>query len=180
MKKRKVSWRTLKFIPAGGDPSQAVCPKNKGWMHLCRAFRDMDGFSGYSIHDTRGVLEKLGFNNVNIDWSDFRLAWVKATMEAPPEKPSVFCGEWFPSEHSVAMRRRLLAAAMREYISAQCLAEDVLVWLSHGREDDTRRFVISILHGVGWLREPPRTDQEASAKPIVKPEGRVPMIGPSA
>ena len=37
--KRKMSWRSLKFIPTGGDESQAICRKDKGFMHLCEQFR---------------------------------------------------------------------------------------------------------------------------------------------
>jgi hypothetical protein len=47
-------------------------------------------------------------------------------MKSPPEKPSVFQGEYFPPDHSIRLRKRLLAAAQREYISAESLAEDLL------------------------------------------------------
>jgi hypothetical protein len=76
------------------------------------------------------------------------------------------------------MRRRLLAAALREYTSAEFLAGDILEWLSRGKEDDIRRFTIKLLHGVGWLKEPPRTVEAASAKPIQPPpKDEVLMIG---
>jgi hypothetical protein len=176
--KRKMSWRSLKFIPAGGDESQAITRKDKGFMHLCELWRYYpERFRGYSIHDTKGMFQKYGPNNVDVSWSDFRLALVKFQMKSPPEKPSVFCGEYFPPDHTIRMRKRLLAAALREYISAQCLAEDLLEWLSIGREDDIRKFMLTLLHGVGWLKEPPRTPDAATAKPIDPPKGEILMMG---
>jgi hypothetical protein len=116
--KHKMSWRSLKFIPVGGDESQAITRKHKGFMHLCELFR---------YH---------------------------------PEKFT----EWYPPDHTIRMRKRLLAAALREYISPSSLAEDVLEWLFQGREEDIRSFAIHVLNGVGWLHERPRTPEEAAAK----------------
>ncbi len=113
----------------------------------------------------------------NRGFFDFRLALAKYSMKAPPEKPSVFQGEWCPPEHTIRMRKRHLAAVLREYISPQCLAEDLLEWMERGKEEDIRRFVISILFGVGWLKEPPRTPEAASDKPIDPPEGKVLIMG---
>jgi len=176
--KRKMSWRSLRFIPAGGDESQAITRKHKGFMHLCKAYRyDIEHFSGYSVDDTKGMFEKYGYNNVDVSWSDFRLALAKYSMKSPPEKPSVFCGEGYGSEHSVRMRKRLLASVLREYTSAQLLANDILEWLARGKEDDIRRFAITILHGVGWLKERPTTIDAASVKPIERPEGKILMMG---
>ncbi len=90
----------------------------------------------------------------------------------------MFRGVWYPPEQSIEMRNRLLAAAMREYISPESPAEGVLAWPSNGREKESRNFMITLLHGVDWLREPPRRAEAAAAKPIVKPEGRVLMIWP--
>ena len=39
--KRKMNWRNLKFLPAGGDESQAITRKDKGFMHLCELLRDL-------------------------------------------------------------------------------------------------------------------------------------------
>jgi hypothetical protein len=50
--------------------------------------------------------------------------------------------------------------------------------MSRGREDDIRRFVVTLMHGVGWLQEPPRSVEAASTQPIQPPpEGEVLMIG---
>jgi hypothetical protein len=160
--KRKISWRTLKFIPVGGDESQAITFKSKGFMHVCEQFRYGDKFSDYTIWDTKGMFTKHGNNNVDIDWSDFRKALIKFQLQSPPEKPSVFHGEWFPPQHTIDMRKRLLAAVCREYISPQSLAEDLLVWLAKGREEDTRVFLLTLLHGVGW-QKPTSDDPESAA-----------------
>lgn len=176
--KRKMSWRSLKFIPTGGDESQAITRKDKGFMHLCELYRYYpEQFSGYTVHDTKGMFARYGYNNVDIRWSDFRQALTKCMMQAPPEKPSVFCGQWFPPDHSIQMRKRLLAAILREYISPQSLAEDLLEWMARGRDDDIRRFVTAILFGVGWLKEPPQTAETALAKPVQPPEGEVLIMG---
>lgn len=176
--KRKISWRSLKFIPAGGDESQAITRKNKGFMYLCELYRyHPERFSGYSIHDTKGMFAKYGYNNVDEKWTDFLKALTKYKMKAPPEKPSVFCGEWCPPEHSIRLRKRYLAAVLREYISPSQLAEDLLEWLSRGREEDIRKFVIHILFGVGWLKDRPQTAEVAAAKPIQRPEGEVLIMG---
>jgi hypothetical protein len=170
--KRKMSWRSLKFIPEGGDESQAITRKDKGFMHLCDLYRNhIHNFRGYGLDDTKGMFKKYGYNNVDINWSDFRKALIKFSMEAPPQKPSVFCGEKSPSDHNIRMRKRILAATLREYISPSCLAEDLLEWMSRGREEDIRKFMIHLLFGVGWLKEPPRTPEAASAKPIERPDG---------
>lgn len=175
--KRKMSWRSLKFIPFGGDETQAITRKDKRFMHLCELCRYYpERFTGWAIHDTKGMFAKYGPNNVDVSWSDFRLALTKFQMKSPPQKPSVFCGEYFPPEHTIRMRKRLLADALREYITPQCLAEDILEWLSQGKEDDIRKFVITVLHGVGWLKEPPRTAEAASAMPIQPPKDEVLMI----
>ena len=176
--KRKMSWRSLKFVPTGGEESQAITRKEQGFMYLCELYRyHMERFSGYSVHDTKGMFVKYGHNNVDICWADFRQALVKFSMKAPPGKPSVFCGEYGPPDHTIRMRKRLLTAALREYISAQSLAEDLLEWLARGREGDIRRFAVTVLHGVGWLAAPPRTVEAAETKPIQRPpEGGILMI----
>src|SRR4051812_25297528 len=98
--KRKMSWRSLKFIPSGGDESQAITRKDKGFMHLCELYRyHPEKFTGWALHDTKGLFAKYGYNNVDVTWSDFRLALTKFQMKFPPEKPSVFFGEYFPPEH---------------------------------------------------------------------------------
>jgi len=147
--KRKISWRILKFIPEGGDESQAFTIKQKGFMHLCEQFGD-GKLRGYTIHDTKGMFAKYGYNNLNIDWSDFRKAFIKASLAAPPEKPSVLQGQWFPPEHSIEMRRRLLAGVCREYISPDSLAADLLDWMKRGRAEDIGSFVSTLVHAVGW------------------------------
>src|SRR4051812_19085512 len=96
------------------------------------------------------MFAKYGHNNVDINWSDFRTALTKFQLKSPPEKPSVFHGEWFPPEHTINMRKRLLAAVCREYISAQSLAEDLLEWLAKGHEDDAHKFV-SAFARVEWM-----------------------------
>lgn len=175
--KRKMSWRSLKFLPTGGDESQAITRKQKGFMHLCEVYRyHPEKFRGYSIHDTKGMFKKYGYSNVDVSWSDFRRALWKFSMKAPPEKPSMFCGEYFPPEHTIRMRKRLLASVLREYISSQSLAEDLLDWLTEGREDDLRKFAVTVLHGVGWLNNRPQSVEEAKEKPIQRPEGEVLMI----
>jgi hypothetical protein len=75
------------------------------------------------------------------------------------------------------MRRRLLASVMREYISPHSLAEDLLEWLSKGKDEEIRTFLIVLLHGVGWLKEPPKTADAAATKPIKRPEGEVLIVG---
>lgn len=178
--KRKVKWRWLKFIPIGGDESQAITLKDKGFMHLCERFRDHGDTAGYGIHDTKDWFKKYDRQMV-IDWSDFRPALVKYTLSQPPEKPSVFQGEWNPSDHSERLRKRVLAAVLREYMSPEDLAADLLAWMSRGREDDLRYFLMHLMHGVGWLTEPPRTPEAASTKPIVpNPERIVIFDGASA
>jgi len=82
----------------------------------------------------------------------------------------VFQGEWYPSEQTIRMRKRLLAATLREYISAQCLAEDILEWLARGKEEDVRRFVVTILYGTGWLKQIPQTPEAATTQPIQPPQ----------
>ena len=106
----------------------------------------------------------------------FRQALITYSMKQPPEKPSVFCGEWYPPGPAIRMRKRLLAGVLREYISAQSLAEDMLELLWQGREDDIRRFALTILHGVGWF-EKPKTPEEAETKPLKRPEGEILMMG---
>lgn len=175
---RKMSWRSLKFIPTGGDESQAIIRKDKGFMHLCEVYRyHIERFSGYTIHDTKGMFAKYGRNNVDVSWSDFRQALNKFSMNAPPEKPSMFQGEWCPPEHAIHMRRRLLAAVMREYISPESLAEDVLEWIWRGREDDVRKFVATLMHRIGWLRDTPKTLEAAQTSPIQKVENEVLLMG---
>jgi hypothetical protein len=167
---RKISWRSLKFIPEGGDESQAITRRDKGFMHLCELWRyEPTKLSGYQISDIHGMFAKYGYNNVTESWSDFREALSRYKMKKPPEKPSVFQGEWFPPEHTIRMRKRLLAAALREYISAESLAEDLLEWMARGKVEDIRRFVIAILCGVGWLKDIPQTPDAALAKPIQEP-----------
>ena len=171
---RKMSWRSLKFIPEGGDESQAITRKSKGFMHLCEIYRyHPEKFSGYTIHDTKGMFVRYGPNNVDVRWSDFRQALIRYEMNAPPEKPSMFRGEWYPPEHTIRMRKRVLAAVMREYISPQALAEDVLEWLWRGRDEDTRKFVVTLMHRVGWLRETPTTLEAAQTTPVQRVENEV-------
>ena len=169
--KRKINWRTLKFIPVGGDESQAICFKDEGFMHLCSKRRDANGWDGYAIHDTKGMYAKYGNNNIDIDWSDFRPALMKFYRNAPPEKPSMFSGKRYPPQTTIDIRKRLLAAAMREYISPQQLAHDMLEWLSRGREEDTRDFLVTLLHSVGWLQELPQPPAAASPMPLQPSDG---------
>jgi hypothetical protein len=143
-----MNWRSLKFIPVGGDESQAITRKDTGFMSLCEQCRYGSSFPDYTIHDTKGMFAKYGHNNVDVSWSDFRTALVKHQMESPPKKPSVFHGEWFPPDHSINMRKRLLAAVCREYISASSLAEDLLEWLAKGNKDDVQEFLSAIFYGV--------------------------------
>jgi len=147
--KRKISWRILKFIPVGGDESQAITTKQKGFMHLCEQYGDGE-LRGYTIHDTKGMFAKYGYNNLNIDWSDFRKAFIKASMSAPPEKPSVFQGQWFPPDHAIDMRKRLLAAVCREYISPDALAADLIDWMKRGKTEEIGSFIATLVHAVGW------------------------------
>jgi uncharacterized protein YfaA (DUF2138 family) len=100
-------------------------------------------------------------------------------LKAPPEKPSVFWGEYFPPEHSIRMRKRLLAAVLKEYISAECLAEDILEWLWRGKEEDIRRFVVTLMHRIGWLKTVPKTVEAAQTTPIRKVENEVLIMGES-
>lgn len=177
--KRKMSWRSLKFVPIGGDDTQAITRKRKGFMHLCELCRyEPEKFTGYTVHDTKGMFAKYGPNNVDVSWSDFRIALAKYTMQQQPEKPSVFQGRWYPPEHTIEMRKRLLAAVLREYISPSSLAEDLLEWLWRGREEDMRTFMSTLLHGVGWLQDPPKTSDAASTKPVERPpEGEILLMG---
>ncbi|MFT3785515.1 MAG: hypothetical protein QM770_05045 [Tepidisphaeraceae bacterium] len=162
--KRKMSWRSLKFIPLGGDESQAIRRGQPGFMHLCEKYRYGSAFSGFTIHDTKGMFERYGHNNVDVSWSDFRLALIKYQMQSPPEKPSMFCGRPFPDENAIEMRKRLLAAFCREYIFASSLAEDLLEWLAVGKEEDIRSFILTLLSRVGWLEQFRRGGQSPSSQ----------------
>lgn len=172
--KRTMSWRSLKFIPDGGDESHAITQKDEGFMHLCEVFRyHPERFTGYAIHDTKGMFAKYGHNNVDVRWSDFRQALVKYSMEGQPKEPTVFCGEPFSYELAGHMRKRLLATALREYGGPEYFAQDLLKLMLRGRKDDIRKFVIHLLFGLGWLEKPPRTAEAASQMPIDPPEGQV-------
>ena len=64
--KRKISWRSLKFIPIGGGGSQAITRKRKGFMHLCELYRSTpEKFVWYTVSDVHGIFAKYGYNNVN-------------------------------------------------------------------------------------------------------------------
>ncbi len=168
--KRKMSWRSLKYVPIGGDDSQAITRKDKGFMHLCEQYRyDPGKLTGYSIQDTKGMFAKYGYNNVDVSWTDFRQALINYSLKQQPEKPSLFQGEWYPPQHTIDMRKRLLAAVLREYISPRSLAEDLLEWLWRGREEDIRKFMMTLLHGVGWLQQPPTTADAAATQSVTKP-----------
>ncbi len=97
-------------------------------------------------------------------------------MNAAPEKPTVFWGQHFPPDYTIRMRKRLLAAVLKEYISAESLAEDILEWLWRGKAADIRRFVLTLMHRIGWLKTVPKTVEAAEATPIQKVENRVLLL----
>ena len=67
MKRRKTSWRSLKFIPVGGDASHVVTRKDKGFMHLCGLYHCRpEKFFGYALHDSKGKFAKCGHNNAGL------------------------------------------------------------------------------------------------------------------
>jgi len=148
-------------------------------MHLCEVYRYEPGkLKGYSVQDTKGMFNKHGRNNVDVSWSDFRQALIQYTMKQPPEKPSMFHGEWYPPQHTIDMRKRLLAAILRDHVSPESLAEDLLEWRWRGRDEDIRKFIITLLHGVSWRRDPPKTSEAATTKVVEKPpEGQILLMG---
>lgn len=168
------NWRTLIFTPEGGDPSQAIRFRDKGFMHLCEQLCD-GKLKGYTVDDTKGIMRQQ--HCLAIKWTDFRKAFYKYRDRLPAEKPSVFQGEYYPPEHSIKLRKRLLAAALREYITPDSLAKDLLDWMSVGREEDIRTFVLAIMYGVGWLKDTPRTIEAASTKPIQRTTGHIVIFG---
>jgi hypothetical protein len=166
-----MSWRSLKFIPVGGDETQAITRRDPGFMSLCEEYRYGSSFPDYTIHDTKGMFAKYGYNNVDVSWSDFRTALIKHQMKSPPKKPSVFHGEYFPPDHTINMRKRLLAAVCREYISAGSLAEDLLEWLAKGNKDDAREFVSTIFSRVKLI------ESKRTTSPKVPTQGPPPQPG---
>jgi hypothetical protein len=87
----------------------------------------------------------------------------------------MFHGELFPPEHSVQMRKRLLAAACREYISPQSLANDLLEWLARGREEDLRQFLLTLLSRVGWPGKGSSRDSTPTSGPTAGSPGAEPQ-----
>ena len=170
-KRPAAKWRTLIFTPEGGDPSQSIRFRGKGFMYLCEQLCDGKPPSGYCIDDTNGIIRQESC--LSIKWTDFRAAFYKYRARQPVGKPSVFQGEYYPPEHSIRLRKRMLAAALREYIGPTSLAQDLIEWMSRGRDEDIRRFVTQLLFEVGWLKPPPRTPDEAASKPIERPKGMV-------
>ena len=145
-----MSWRSLKFVPVGGDDSQAITRKDKGFMHLCEVYRyEPEKFSGYRVHDIHGMFDKHGHNNVDVSWSDFGQALIKYTMKQPPEKPSVFQGKWYPPEHTIEIRKRLLAALLRKYVYRQDRSPKIS-WSGYGA--DGRRISVRWLDPNDWPR----------------------------
>ena len=66
--KRKIKWRTLKFIPIGGDDSQVITIKSKGFMKLWDRYRDGCSVPGYSTWDMKGMCDRYGWNNLTSRW----------------------------------------------------------------------------------------------------------------
>jgi hypothetical protein len=160
--RQKIKWRTLKFIPDGGDESQAICFRDEGFMSLCERLREGQSIGDYKIRDTKGILGTA--RSIEYDWSGFKEALQKAIEKTPLPKPSAFRGRWQQTIEAQAVRKRLLEAALREYDAPYTLALDLLGWLSSGRPEDTRDFLMTLLRAAGWVKES-GTSQSVAPKP---------------
>ena len=128
-RKRKMSWRSLKFISTGGEESHAITRKDKGFMHLCEVYRyQPEQIAGYTVHDTKGMFTQVRLQTL---MSPGRIEWrwrnIRCNSRCQRSPPAAWRDLPAGTHHRAA--KATACGSDANYQHHHGVTEDVLEWL---------------------------------------------------